>query len=84
MSITDLSELVLSCITAKLDARSLAKLACTCKELERIAGHQHLWKPFCCERWKWRGNSLWKSLSTTGDYKALYARKHQARLTKTN
>ena len=71
-SITDLGELVLSCIAAKLDARSLAKLACTCKQLERMAGNQLLWKHLCCERWNRRGTILWKSLPTTGDYKTLY------------
>ena len=81
--ITDLDELVLSCIAAKLDASSLAKLACTCKQLERVAGSQHFWKYLCCERWKRRSNSLWRSFSTSGDHKMLYAQKHQARLAET-
>lgn len=80
INLVDLDELVLSCISQKLDAPSLAKLTCTCKELRTIAEGQQLWRDLCLRRWKRRNTGLWTSLSTSGDFRSLYAQKHQVRL----
>lgn len=79
MTLSDLPNDALHRVLNALDCASLARISCTCKELDERASQPLLWEERCKKRWRVQETGTWKRLASKGLYKELYAKKHGVR-----
>lgn len=74
-SLVQLPALTLQRIVCRVEARELAILCCTCRELNDICSEPWLWRTLCMKRWKHRQTDLWKEHWRASSFKTLYGAK---------
>ena len=70
-----LPALALQRVISRVEARQLAFLCCTCRELGKTCSEPWLWKDLTSQRWQNQQTELWKEHLESSNYKALYGAK---------